>query len=175
MTYATGDKPVNVSLAFLYYTANKFRPVQETNNEFINEGLISSEKWFALPLLNDTNEEIRSVLEFIISGVNAIECYTVNDIQQINYIPSSLKPEEQSVQSLLSRSVTFNITIRPQEKNLLLIHTINKGQMLYFPSDIYTLNYFREFDNYKNNYFGIFQGNLPFHHFIQPSYLSLHI
>ncbi len=46
-SYDIGTKAVDVSLAFQYYNADKFQLVQQTNNEFINDGLISSEKWFA--------------------------------------------------------------------------------------------------------------------------------
>lgn len=157
-SYNIGTKTVDVSLAFQYYNADKFRLVQNTNNEFINDGLISSEKWFALPLQNNSDEQITSVLEFIISGVNTVQCYTVNDIQQVNYIPPSANSPKHSSQGLLSKPITMIITTGAGEKNLLLIHTINNGQLLYFPAHLYSLNYFREAESYKNNFFGIFVG-----------------
>lgn len=158
IAYTVGENRVDVSLAFLYYSADKFQPVHETNNEFINDGLISSEKWFALPVQNNTNADITVVMEFIISGINTVECYTVDDVQKINSIPSSAKLNENSFQNLLSIPYVFNIEIGAIEKKLLLIHTINRGQLLYIPSNLYSIGSFRKYTAYKNNFFGIFQG-----------------
>ena len=157
-TYTVGTKAVEVSLALRYYNADKFRIVKQTNNEFINDGLINSEKWFALKLENNSDEEITTVLQFIKSGVNTVQCYTVNDIQQINYITPSQNLDKQSGQSLLSKPVTLIVPTGSHERNILLIHTVNKGQLLYVPAHLYSLNYFRETELYKHNFFGIFQG-----------------
>lgn len=157
-TYAVGAKAVDVSLALRYYNADKFRIVTQTNNEFINDGLISSEKWLALKLENNSDKVIATVLQFIKSGVNTVQCYSVNDIQQINYISPSQISDEQLGQSLLSKPVILIVPTGSQEQNLLLIHTVNKGQLLYLPAHLYSLNYFRESELYKHNFFGIFQG-----------------
>ncbi len=156
--YVIGNSPVDVSLAFLYFNADKFRPVHETNNGFINDGLISSEKWFALPLQNNTSKDVTVVLEFIASDINTIECYEVNDVSQINHIPSSQNAADQFSQRVLSTPVIFNVLVPENGKNLLLLHTFNKGQMLHLPSSIYTIHSFRKYEGYKNNFFGIFQG-----------------
>ncbi|CAN5531721.1 hypothetical protein BH10BAC2_BH10BAC2_09030 [soil metagenome] len=157
-SFSIGAKPVDAALAFQYYRANKFVPVKKTNNEFINDGLINSEKWFALPLQNNTDQTITMVLEFIISGVNNVQCFTVNDIQKINSLPSSQNNNEQKLQGLLSNSVTFNISLGEKEHALLLVHTFNKGQLLYFPANLYSSDYFREKDVRKNDFFGIVKG-----------------
>ncbi len=109
-------------------------------------------------LQNNADKGINTVLEFIISGVNTVQCYTVNDLQQINYIPPSGNSHKTSSQGLLSKPITLIITTGGAEKNLLLIHTVNKGQLLYFPAHLYSLNYFREAESYRNNFFGIFVG-----------------
>jgi signal transduction histidine kinase len=156
--YTVGKKAVNAQTALLYYTAGKFKPVVATNNEFINDGLVSSEKWFALPLENNNDAEITTVLEFILSGVNKVACFTVDDVRKIKSVLSSQKTGEKSFPKLLSSSVTFNISFEPHENNLLLIHTINRGHLLHIPAKVYELSFFRDYDNLKNKFFGIFQG-----------------
>lgn len=157
-SFSIGTRTVDPALAFQYYRAEKFRPVKETNNEFINDGLINSEKWLALPLQNNTGNEINIVLEFIISGVNSIECWTVNDKQEIKEQTSSLNINEQKQKGLLSNSVTFTVSIGEKDHTLLLVHAVNKGQLLYFPANLYTLDNFRNKDMFKNNFFGIVKG-----------------
>jgi len=157
-SYVCGQQSPDVSLAFLYYCAGKFLAVPATNNEYINDGLVNAEKWYALPLQNSTNINKTVVLEFIASGMNKISCYAINDMQQINTVNPSEKTVSPSSRTLFSRPIIFNILVGADERNLILIHTINKGQLLYIPVTLYAIGPFGKYETNKNNFFGIFEG-----------------
>lgn len=158
LTYSSvGTKAVSPALAFRNYRAHKFIPVKQTNNDFINDGLINSEKWFALSLQNNADNEINVVLEFICSGANDVKCWTVNSSQQIQELSSS-ENNKAIFKGLLGNSETFTVPLIKKDRTLLLIHAINKGQLLYLPATLYTLGYFTTRNTTKNNFLGIVQG-----------------
>lgn len=156
--FVVGNKPVNASQAYLYYTANKFLPVKNTNNEYINNGLVTSDIWYALSLQNVSPDKINMVAEFIISRANDVSCYIVDDLQQINFLASSINHTHQLKEGLLSTSIVYNIDIPADDARLLLFHCVNNGYMYYIPANIYNTEYFRERDVYKNNFLGVIKG-----------------
>ncbi len=156
--YIEGSDEVTPKLAFRFFEAGKFRLFTKTNNEYINDGLVNKRSWIALTISNSTSHESSMVLEFILSGINSIECYTVNDIQQIVPILRSQSDKKKLANGLLARVVTFDLNLQPGEKILLLAHSINNGQLLYTPAAIYDLSYFTQLDSNKHTFFGIFQG-----------------
>jgi signal transduction histidine kinase len=156
--YIEGNAKVSAELAFRFFEAGKFMPFAKTNNEYINDGLVNKRGWLALTVDNTRSYESTMVLEFILSGVNSVECYTVDDSQQIQPLIRSKSNGQLPNDGLLAKSATFNLNLQPGEKTLLLIHLVNHGQLLYVPAMIYDLSYFTQLDSDKHNFFGIFQG-----------------
>ncbi|MEO7044984.1 MAG: 7TM diverse intracellular signaling domain-containing protein [Ferruginibacter sp.] len=156
--YTEGSSKVTAQLAYRFFEAGKFKRIAKTNNEYINDGLVNKESWIALYIENKRSYESSMVLAFILSGVNSIECYTINDQQKIQPLMEAKNDSTSSVTGLLAKSKTININVSSGEKIILLMHIVNKGQLLYIPTRLYDLSYFREFDNDKNTFFGIFQG-----------------
>jgi len=156
--YIEGSSELSPELAFRFFEADKFRPFNKSNNEFINDGLVNKRSWIALTVNNARPYESTIVLEFILSGINSVECYTVDERQQIQPLVKSKNNKEIQSEGLLAKSITFNLNLQPGEKILLLIHSVNKGQLLYIPSMIYDLSYLTELDSNRHNFFGIFQG-----------------
>ena len=156
--YVEGIVKVSPELAFRFFEAGKFRPFAKTSNEYINDGLVSKQSWIALTVDNARPYESTMVLEFIHSGINSIECYTVDDRQQIAPLVKSKSDKEIVTDGLLAKAVTFDLNLQPGEKALLLVHSVNKGQLLYIPAMLYDLSYFTQLDSNKHTFFGIFQG-----------------
>ena len=157
-SYTEGSAAVSPQLAYRYYQAGKFRPVVKTSNEYINDGLVYKLSWFAFEINNATPNELSVVLEYILSGVNSIECFTLNDEQKIVPLIRSKNNNIMSSDGLLAKSVTFNIHLQVGEKILLMMHTVNKGHLLYIPTRLFDITHFREYDSNKQNFFGVFQG-----------------
>jgi signal transduction histidine kinase len=156
--YIEGSVKVSPGLAFQFFEAGKFRPLGRTNTEYINDGLVNKQSWLALTVDNTRSYESTIVLEFIRAGINSVECYAVDDSQQIQPLFRSKNIKELPDEGLLAKSVIFNLNLQPGEKTLLLIHLVNHGQLLYVPAMIYDLSYFTQLDSNKHNFFGIFQG-----------------
>lgn len=155
--YTEGIKPINVTLALQYYLAGKYRKIYKTNNDYFNGGTAYKRQWLALELINTTDEQVVTAMQCIKSDLNSIDGYSINDIQQILPLSASVnnKTEEKK---RLSEPITFTIILQPKERLLLLFHTINKGELFYFPAKMYKGDYFDKLAAKKNNFFGIFQG-----------------
>src|ERR1700728_4787684 len=119
--YVEGIVKVSPELAFRFFEAGKFRPFAKTSNEYINDGLVSKQSWIALTVDNARPYESTMVLEFIHSGINSIECYTVDDRQQIAPLVKSKSDKEIVTDGLLAKAVTFDLNLQPGEKALLLV------------------------------------------------------
>jgi len=156
-SYTEGIQPVNVTLAVAYYFAGKYRKISETNNDYFNSGTAYKRQWLALELINTTDEQVVTAMQCIKSDLNSIDGYSINDIQKILPLSASVnnKTEEKK---RLSEPITFTIILQPKERLLLLFHTINRGELFYFPAKIYKGDYFDKLAAKKNNFFGIFQG-----------------
>lgn len=156
--YIQGSSEVSPEQAFLFLGAGKFSPIGRTNNEYINDGLVNKQSWIAIKLDNTRADESTMVLEYILSGINSIECYTVNDRQEMQPLLRSKRRYSSVSGGFLAKSETFDLNLEAGEKITLLMHSINNGQLLYIPARIYNLSYFTEIESNKHNFFGIFQG-----------------
>lgn len=156
--YNEGTHAVDENLALNYYNANKFRLVPQTNSEYMNLGLVNAKKWFALPVYNHNTESLNIILEFITSEKNSIEFFVVSDVKQSTKLNTPEKTYTTQKPFLLSRSQTYTVEVPAGRVTTLLIHTVNRGQLLYFPSHFYTVAAFRKYDLYKNNFLGLFKG-----------------
>lgn len=156
-SYTEGIKSVDVTLALQYYLAGKYRKNYKTNNDYFNGGMGYKRQWLALELINTTDEQVVTVMQCIKSDVNSIDGYSINDIQQLLPLSASNKNKMEE-KKRLSEAITFTIFLQPKEKLLLLFHTINRGELFYFPAKMYKGDYFDKLAAQKNNFFGIFQG-----------------
>jgi signal transduction histidine kinase len=96
-------------------------------------------------------------MQSIKSDKNTIDGYSINDNQQIIPLNASINNKTDR-KKRLSEAITFTIITKPGERLLLLFHTINRGELFYFPAKLYKGDYFDKFSAQKNNFFGIFQG-----------------
>lgn len=154
--YETGAAPVDINAAYQFFRAGKFIPVKNTNTEFINDGLVNSEKWIALPLINTTNSDVIMMLKSIISQKNDLEFYAINEWGQ----PEAINMYSDSAihAGLLSKPINASISMQAGERKIMFIHSINRGQMCYLPSSISTLSYGQKNEILNNNFLGIFKG-----------------
>lgn len=156
-SYTENEFAVTAPLAWQFYLAGKFRPVRPTNNAYINDGLLNKKTWWAFTLSNNSMQAHSVVLESILSRANSITCYEVNEQQQLRLlVPDSA--DSYPPQLLLSRSTSVTILVPPQETVTVLLHTLNRGQLLYLAARLYERQSFLKYDRYKSRFFGIFQG-----------------
>jgi signal transduction histidine kinase len=156
--YNEGVHAIDENLALDFYKAGKFRLVRQTNSEYINLGLVNAKKWFALPVYNNNSEGLNVILEFITSEKNSIEFFNISDVKQITQVKTSDKLNFNDKPFLLSHSQTYTVQLPAGRVTTLFIHTVNRGQLLYFPGHFYTVAAFRKYDLYKNNFLGLFKG-----------------
>lgn len=156
--YREGDAAISPGLAYRYFEAGKYRPIGRTNNEYINDGLVSKRSWIAIRVQNILPYESSLALESVLSDINSLECYTVNSQQQLKFLARESDNQARGSGSLLARPAIFNLNLQSREEVLLLMHVVNNGQLLYIPARAYDLNYFAEYDSDKHNFLGIFQG-----------------
>ena len=156
--YNEGAQTIDEKLALDFYNAGKFRLVPQTNSEYMNLGLVNSQKWFALPVYNNSSEALNVILEFITSEKNSIEFFVVSDVRHKTQLKTPEKINSTDKPFLLSRSQTYTVQLPAGRVTTLFIHTINRGQLLYFPGHFYTVSAFRKYDLYKNNFLGLFKG-----------------
>jgi signal transduction histidine kinase len=158
MVYKVGPNAINAKLALDYYNAGKFRLVRKANSEYMNLGLLNSGKWFAVPLFNESSQEVSVILEFITADKNSILCYAVSDTRKLIPLLSAENNSSSGNPSLLSHSQTFTAHLQPGRATILLFNTINRGQILYFSNYLYTVSAFRKYDLLKINFLGLFKG-----------------
>jgi signal transduction histidine kinase len=157
LRYIGGAAGISPKQAFRLYSAGKFRVVHKTNNLFINDGLVNKESWWVLTIRTGRSYESTEVLEFLLSGANTVDCYTVNEHQEVRSL--ELAQQDHSASGgLLSHSAAYHVNIQPGQDVLLLMHVVNRGQLMYIPAALYDLDYFTEVASQKHNFLGIFQG-----------------
>ncbi len=157
-TYTESRAPISAQLAYRYFIAGKFSEVPNTHNDNINDGLVNKNSWLALQLVNQDAAEASVLFEFILSGANSIECYLINDDQMTVPLVKSSFSRNRTGGGFLALSETYTLNLKSGEKTCLLIHVINRGQLLYIPTQMFDLAYFKKYNSSRQNYFGIFEG-----------------
>jgi len=157
-TYDQVSADLTPLLALRYFEAGKFRPAPLTNNEYINDGMVSHRSWIALKIYNSLSYEASLTMEYILSDANSVTCYAVDDELRIRPLAKTQTNDARPSGGLLARPVLFNLTLQPREGLTLLMEVVNTGQLLYTPARLYELSFFNGSDSSKQKFFGIFQG-----------------
>lgn len=157
--YIEGDNAITVQRASLFWSAGKFENISPAGNAYIDDGLENRRTWYALSLKNTTLHETSLMLEFILSGVNAIACFRMGHDMEIHPVgTANINQEKEKEYSLLAHPEVINISLRAGEQTTLLFCTINNGQLLYTRLQLHELSYFTQLDSGKHHVLGMFQG-----------------
>jgi signal transduction histidine kinase len=153
--YIEAREPLAPFKAWQYFQAGKFSSFLKGNNEFYNDGLLRRNTWLGITLVNPDKEARTIVFEFILSGSNNIQCYLIDEQQELHLLPAINQPLHST---RLSYTLPWEINAAPYQTLTLLFKLENKGAKLNIPVYARSLDAFNRYSSSRNNFLGIFQG-----------------
>ena len=125
----------------------------------MNDGLVNKRSWLAFTVNNDIPRDQILVIEFVSSGLNDIEVYGYDEEQSLNLLAGPDLPPQSMVETkLLAHPIVVNLRLEARQKKTFLVYLVNRGQLLYIPTMMHTLNAYNELSDERHSFFGIFEG-----------------